>query len=345
MIDYALSTLGERIDVNFVVSAWLPAFVAVLANLGFFTALVGPETVLMQLDNLDSFEETIVLVVVLVVISALAFILRALSLPVSAFFAGEALPPLVAEWSVGGQQRARARALAAHETPGPGTPVLPLPQQVQRLVQQRYPRDETALRPTRLGNVMATSTEYSWHVHGMEGQFWLPHLLPFLPTDVFDALNGAQARLLGLLNFCIVCALLAGEGVLVLGLAGQQWVAASVTAVVGVVGTWFCYEAALNQILEGARQVRAAFNLYRHEILNHLGLTIPDSIAAERELWQSLTRELLGQPAEAAPAVAAPAVATTAPAAAPTNGRAQTATSATGFEPRANLAMGKPGSR
>jgi hypothetical protein len=220
-----------------------------------------------------------------------------------------------------------------------------LPQQVQRLVQQRYPRDETALRPTCLGNVMATSTEYSWHVHGMEGQFWLPHLLPFLPTDVFDALNGAQARLLGLLNFCIVCALLAGEGVLVLGLAGHQWVAAMVTAVVGVVGTWFCYEAALNQILEGARQVRAAFNLYRHEILNHLGLTIPDSIAAERELWQSLTRELLGQPAEAAPAVAAPAVATPAPAAAPPNGRAQTATSATGFEPRANLAMGKPGSR
>ena len=43
MIDYTLSSLSERMDTNFVISCWLPAFVAVLANLGLFTVLVGPD--------------------------------------------------------------------------------------------------------------------------------------------------------------------------------------------------------------------------------------------------------------------------------------------------------------
>ena len=167
---------------------------------------------------------------------------------------------------------------------------------MRRLVEQRYPQDETALRPTRLGNMLATAAEYPWIVYAMDGLLWWPHLWPSLPSYVSDALDGAQARLLGLLNLSLVFAVLAFEAVVVLGVVGQQWTAAIGVAIVGGVLAWLGYQGAVNQTLEVTTQIRVAFNLYRHEILKQMGLDIPDTMAAERALWQTLTRELLGQP-------------------------------------------------
>ena len=314
MYDYTLSTLTDHIDTNFVISSWLPAFVAVLANLGFLTVLVGPDAVTAWAYNLTEAEEFLVLVIVLVVITMVALLLRALSFIIVAFFIGEALPRGVAEWSTRGQQRLRSRAQAQHGDAAGDTTSSPLRAQVRRLVEQRFPDDEAALRPSRLGNILAAAVEYPWTIYGMDGLLWLPHLTPFLPDDVGDALNGAQSRLLGLLNLCLVCAVIAVEAVLVLGVFAHHWAAAIGVTIVEVALAWFCYQAAINQALEVGSQIRVAFNLYRQEILKQLGLAIPDTVAAEQALWKSLTRELLGQP----------------PAASPTSAMKETATSGNG---------------
>lgn len=300
MIDYTLSSLAEKVDANFLISCWLPAFVAILTNLGFFTILVGPDTVLDWLYNLDSFEETIVLVIVLVAITMVAFLLRAITFITVAFFVGSALPRPIAEWSTRGQLRNRVRALAK-VAGGTGTAGPSLHEQVRRVVEQRYPLDERAIRPTRLGNILEVAMEHPWIVYGMEGMLWLPHLLPSLPSYLGDALDGAQARLLGLLNLSLVCAVLAVEAVLVLGVVGQEWPTAGGAALVGAALAWFSYQAATNQAMEVSGQIRVAFNLYRQEILKQLGLNTPANAVAERALWQTLTKELLGQPVDAAP--------------------------------------------
>jgi hypothetical protein len=300
MYDYTLSALTEHIDTNFVISSWLPAFVAVLANLGFLTVLVGPDALAEWAYNLTEVEEFIVLVLVLVVITMLALLLRALSFLIIAFFIGEALPRGVATWATRRQQRVRVRALATQDAAAVGATASPLRQQVRRLVEQRFPRDEAAVRPTRLGNVLATAVEYPWVNYAMDGLLWLPHLTPFLPTYIDDALEGAQSRLLGLLNLSLVCAIVAVEEVVVLGVVGHRWMAAVGGAIVSVALAWFCYHAAVNQALEVASQIRVAFNLYRQEILKQLGLTTPANIAAERTLWQTLTSDLLGQSPEVA---------------------------------------------
>jgi Na+/melibiose symporter-like transporter len=301
MYDYTLSSLTEKIDTNFVISSWLPAFVAVLANLGFLTLLVGPDALAAWAYNLTEIEEFMVLLIVLLIITMVALLLRALSFLIFAFFTGESLPRRVAEWATRGQRRNRARALAqlGHAANGPTDH--PVRDQVRRLIEQRYPQEETALRPTRLGNVLATAAEYPWVTYGMDGLLWLPHLWSTAPSYVSDALDGARARLQGLLNLSLICALLAVEGVLVLGVVTGHWTSAIGWAIVGAALAWFCYQAAVNQSLEVASQIRVAFNLYRQEILKQMGLAIPDTVAAERALWQSLTRELLGQPPAAAP--------------------------------------------
>ena len=301
MIDSTLSSLSDRLDSSFLTACWLPAFVGVLGNIALFTILVGRDAAAAWVYNLDAFEETIVAVIILVVITMVGLLLRALSSVTVGFFVGELLPRRVAAWATRGQQRAWSRAQNVGNATNTSSAHL-LRDQVRRLVEQRYPQDETALRPTRLGNMLAAAAEYPWIVYTMDGLLWWPHLWPSLPSSVSDGLDGAQSRLLSLLNLSIVFGTVACEAVVVLGLVGQQWPAALTVAAGGGVLAWLGYHAALSQALEVTSQTRAAFNLYRHAILTQMGLTIPDTMAAERALWQFLTKELLGQPPAAAPA-------------------------------------------
>ena len=301
MIDYTLSSLSDRLDSSFLIACLLPAFFAVLGNIALFTVLVGPDAMAAWLYNLGSFEETIVAVIILVVIMMVGLLLRALSFVTVGFFVGELLPRSVAAWSTRGQQRAQSRAQRLPGDAADSSSAHPLRDQVRRLVEQRYPQDETALRPTRLGNMLAAGAEYPWTIYAMDGMLWWSHLTPVLPSYVSDALEGAQARLLGLLNLSLVFGVLACEAVVVLGLVGQQWTAALGVAVAGGVLAWLGYHAAVSQALEVTSQIRVAFNLYRQEILKQMGLDIPKTMAAERALWQTLTQELLGLSTEAAP--------------------------------------------
>jgi hypothetical protein len=301
MIDYTLSSLSERLDSSFLTACWLPAFVAMMANLGLLTVLVGPDAVGAWLYNLSSVEETIVVVIILVIITMGAILLRALSFVTVGFFVGELLPRSVAAWATRGQQRARRRAQNLPGDAANRSSVHPLREQVRHLVVQRYPQDETALRPTRLGNTLAAAAEYPWTIYAMDGLLWWSHLTPVLPSYVSDALDGPQSRLLGLLNLSLVFGVLAGEAVVVLGLVGQQWTAAFGVAVGSGVLAWLGYQAAISQALEVTSQIRVAFNLYRQEILKQMGLAVPDSVAAERALWHTLTQELLGLSLPAAP--------------------------------------------
>jgi hypothetical protein len=304
VIDYTLSSLSERLDSSFLTASLLPAFFAVLGNLALFTMVVGHDALAAWLYDLSSFEEIIVTVIILVVILMVGVLLRALSFVSVGFFVGELFPRSVAAWSSRGQQRAWSHAQRLPGDAANSSSAHALREQVRNLVVQRYPQDETALRPTRLGNTLAAGAEYPWNIYAMDGLLWWSHLMPVLPRDPVDvsyALEGAQSRLLGLLNLSLVFAVIACEAVVVLGLVGQQWTAALGVAIVGGVLAWLGYLAAVSQALEVTSQVRVAFNLYRHAILNQMGLDIPKTIAEERALWHTLTQELLGISTEPVP--------------------------------------------
>ena len=113
MIDYTLSSLSERLDSSFLTACWLPAFFAVLGNIALFTALVGRDAIAAWLYNLDSFEETIVAVIILMVVTMAALLLRALTFVTVGFFVGELLPHSMAEWATRSQRRAQSRDSAS----------------------------------------------------------------------------------------------------------------------------------------------------------------------------------------------------------------------------------------
>src|SRR5687767_2529303 len=89
---------------------WLPAFVLVLGSIGILGARVGARQIDHWVYGLDSVEQSIGSLIIVLLITMLAFVLRALTRPIAEIFSGIALPRAVAEWSTRGQLRAKARA-------------------------------------------------------------------------------------------------------------------------------------------------------------------------------------------------------------------------------------------
>jgi hypothetical protein len=311
----AIGALSDKLDAKFLTAYWLPAFVAVLANVALLAILAGPGQIDALTSNFDSVQQTLAVLILLLAITMLAFVFRALGRVILALFAGDALPRPIADWSARGQARARKRELRLLGPAPERLASLPSAQQVAHSLKQRFPHDEAAMQPTLFGNVLATAAEYPRLVYAMDGLLWWPRLSPLVAPDAQDALGGAQAPMMALLNLSIVFVAIALEAVVWLGLVGGQWPAALVVALVSLLLARLCYRAASSQAREVGSLIRVAFDLYRHEILRQLDLELPADLEAERALWQSLTQQMLGlapAPGEPArePAPAAPKTST-----------------------------------
>jgi hypothetical protein len=318
MLRSGLSALSDRVDSKFLTAFWLPAFVAVFGGFVILALIVGGEQMDAWVSSLDSVEQTIGTAIILLHITMLAFVLRALTEPIADIFAGSAVPRIVATWSMRGQRRARTAAerVIGANPKGPDASALTRPAE-QRL-RQLFPQDDADMQPTLFGNVVASAAEHPRLAYSMDGGLWWPRLAPLLPSYFQDMLGGTQAPMMGMLNLSVVFFVLALLGLGVLGVAGGLWVVALVFLTGGMLLSRLCYRAAVSQAVEFGSMVQVAFDLYRHEILKQMEVETPSDLAEERALWRRLTRELLDIPDPPAQASAAAAAVEAPPAARPT---------------------------
>jgi hypothetical protein len=296
VLSSVVSALGDRLDSKFLTAYWLPAFVAVLGGFGLLVAGVGVPQLEGWVAELDSVEQSLSALIAVLLITMLAFILRALALPIAALFTGSALPKAIAAWSIRGQIRARNRAAQFLATsPSPADPG-PSALRATEVLDRAYPQDTAETKPTRLGNVLAAAAEHPRLAYAMDGGLWWPRLMPLLPTTFLSTLGGAQAPTMALLNLSAVFCALALGAAIILVLAAAQWVTALVILVAGLLLAHLCYQAAVSQARELGSLIRVGFDLYRSDILTQLQQDPPSDLAAERALWQRLTAEVLGLP-------------------------------------------------
>lgn len=294
MLSSALSALSDRLDSRFLIAFWLPAFVLVLGGIGIMTALVGPSPLENWALTLGPVAQSLVTILLVLFITMLACVLRALTWPIAATFAGDVLPQAFARWSTRGQQRARSRAVQALRASPDAAAFTATGRQDRQRLNQLFPQDDRDLMPTLFGNVLATASQHPRLAYAMEGAVWWPRLSPVLPSFFQDMLGSTQAPMMGLLNLSVVFTGLALTGGAALALAGSRWIDALVVLVVGMVLARLCYRAAIGQAVALGSQLGVAFDLYRHDILRQMDLEVPADLEAERALWQQLTRELLG---------------------------------------------------
>ncbi|MFN8591755.1 MAG: hypothetical protein U0031_09880 [Thermomicrobiales bacterium] len=300
MLGSALSALSDRVDSKFLTAYWLPAFVFALGGFIILAICVGMAQIDTWIYDLDSVEQSLGVLLIVLLITMVGFVLRALTRPIAEAFSGAGLPRAVADWSTRGQLRAKQRARKLISGGGNTNTAAML-----RSLENRFPADDADLQPTLLGNVVASAGEHPRFAYSMEGSLWWPRLAPLLPGYFQDILGGAQAPTMGLLNLTVVFIALAPLGMIVLGVMGSRWVAAIVTTVVVFILARLCYLAAVSQAAELASQLRVAFDLYRYEILNQLDFDRPGDLAAERDLWRRLASEILAIPAPSPPKASA----------------------------------------
>ncbi|MCW2932233.1 MAG: hypothetical protein JWM19_3195, partial [Actinomycetia bacterium] len=160
---------------------------------------------------------------------------------------------------------------------------------------RNYPSKLDRILPTRLGNIIKAAEEYPADEgrYGIDAVFFWPRLIAVVPDAARGDLSDARASMALLLNVSTLGFLL-GVGSFTALAAAMLHPAAAFWAcgAGGLVLAALAYRSALAPSRVYAELVRAAFDLYRVDLLNQLKFGLPDNLDEERALWQNLGQQM-----------------------------------------------------
>ncbi|MGX1130555.1 hypothetical protein RKD49_002745 [Streptomyces glaucescens] len=163
-----------------------------------------------------------------------------------------------------------------------------------------FPPQPQDLMPTRLGNAVRAAESYACddRRYGIDAVFFWPRLYPLLPDSLRSALGAARASLE---QFLVLATLSAAFVPVTAALAVAPGLPLPVwlpTLLAGPVLSVLAYRAAVSAALGYGELVRSAFDTHRRALLTALGLSLPDTLEAERALWQALGQQLYRRDAD-----------------------------------------------
>lgn len=163
------------------------------------------------------------------------------------------------------------------------------------------PAELGLLMPTRLGNALRAAESYPgdnerW---GLDAVFWWPRLYLVLPDSARDQVAESRSSMDQLVVLSVLSAAFAAVaiGFGIAGLASLVWV---LCAVGGVILARLSYLAAVASAAVFGDLVRSCFDLFRGDLLTHLGWQMPDTLPDERALWIALGQQLYRRSASSA---------------------------------------------
>jgi hypothetical protein len=292
-----LSELPKLLDRNFAIAFFLPAAALMLSGWGVLQVFDYGEDVEIFLKR----DALVGAILALVLVWLLALFLLALNYPVLRLYEGygryhplrwrlthkrerfrrDAVPVLEVQANI---DAARARG---------ENPLAAPPGHVQRLhkVVCELPDDAGFVLPTRFGNLFRALEVYSRVVYGLDAIPAWPRLQAVMPEHARKMLADAKAQL----DFCVNLSLggwLAWLLYLALAVATWRLPAPWVPVITMVVG-WGAYWLATGAAIHFDGYVKSEFDLYRRELANQLGLDLPRSAEAEREMWRTASRMMI----------------------------------------------------
>jgi hypothetical protein len=156
---------------------------------------------------------------------------------------------------------------------------------------------EDRLLPTNIGNVIAAFEEYPNDRYGMDAIALWSRLVPVLEKQEFlDHVTQEKAIFDFLLNMCVVIAVLGVELTYRASFLGNVILALGTLLVVSITCT-VLWEGMYIAARQWGTVVRVAFDLYRHDLAEHLVLRPVTTFGEEYEQWQAISRfYLYGDP-------------------------------------------------
>jgi hypothetical protein len=167
------------------------------------------------------------------------------------------------------------------------------------MLNTELPDDEEYVLPTRLGNVIRCFERYTRLAYGIESIVLWPRLIAKIDSGFAAAIDNAKRSFDFMLN-CSFLSALTGLFVVGVGLTRQAPVLSQASlpclwrAAVFFLASWAFYKASIGRAQAWGDTVRAAFDLYRLDLLKGLGYKQqPASYFEEQALWQQISTQLL----------------------------------------------------
>jgi len=145
------------------------------------------------------------------------------------------------------------------------------------------------MMPTRLGNILRAAEIYPYERYGIDAAVIWPRLRPLLKPEVMALLEDRKTTLTFMLSMSLLSALFSLIWCPVLALWTNRWDLFLLCAL-GWPLAWLCYQNALQSALAYGEQLRAIFDLYRHDLLKALNRPVPATLEEERKEWLRLSR-------------------------------------------------------
>lgn len=270
-----LDKIGDFFDGRFFTAYWGPVFIGAVLGGGLWVAQAGLAPVGAWWDAQRATQQWMLALAALLAVTVLAFVLQALTTPLVRLYEG--YWPAWVRWL---QERCIAVERARYERL--------LQQQEWRAAYYGYPGDRKYVRATRLGNAMTAAEEYAYFIYRADAIIWWPRISALLPETLRGQIDGAFSPVVALLNLCTILALWAiGGGGWLAAQRAAPWLFALVFGG-GLLAAWVCYRGAVTQAEAYGDLIRAAFDLYRRDLLTKLAMPLPDNLVDEQRLWIKL---------------------------------------------------------
>lgn len=164
----------------------------------------------------------------------------------------------------------------------------------------RFPDGETLVLPTRLGNVIRSFESYPDRQYKIAGITVWTRLIAKIDKDYAVALDDAKTSF----DFTLNCSALSGALALAVLIVGLLYPSVFISPLLWapwlakVFGfatmSYVFYTWSIGRASNWGTMVKAAFDLYRWDMLKQLGFTtLPVKLTEERELWDDISNQFI----------------------------------------------------
>ncbi len=162
---------------------------------------------------------------------------------------------------------------------------------LMRQLADEFPDKEEYLLPTPFGNVLRSFEVYPRYMYGFEAIDGWGRLLAVIPKDYLELIDAARAQVDFWLNLGVVFILLQVEYVsfiYVFGGSLNLWIVV-LFVILGTIAPLRATSAAR----EWGDFVKSAFDVYRFNLLESLGMELPKNREEERALWTKYSQAII----------------------------------------------------
>ncbi|HLO18045.1 MAG TPA: hypothetical protein VK206_24655 [Anaerolineales bacterium] len=173
--------------------------------------------------------------------------------------------------------------------------------EVMRQLAEEFPDEEKHLLPTPFGNVLRSFEIYPRVMYGFEAIDGWGRVLAVIPKDYLELIDAARAQVDFWVNLGVVFILLQIEYISLAFITWtpmKEWVVLLFIAL----GTLAPLRAT-SSAREWGDFVKSAFDIYRFDLLESLGIDIPKTREEERELWTEYSQAIIYRLPETLPAL------------------------------------------